>query len=106
KAATTNISAIKAEMVPSVALTGGYIAADVPHLVTITNAVNIGVGLQYNLGSLWKTIAKIVQAQAREKEISANEAQLNNAVGLHVNQGYESYLLTQKKTEMNKKAVL
>jgi len=106
KAATTNISAIKAEMVPSVALTGGYIAADVPHLVTITNAVNIGVGLQYNLGSLWKTKAKIVQAQAREKEISANEAQLNDAVRLHVNQDYENYLLSQKKTEVYKKAVL
>jgi len=106
KAAITNISAIKAEMVPSVALTGGYIAADVPHLVTITNAVNIGVGLQYNLGSLWKTKAKIVQAQAREKEISANEAQLNDAVRLHVNQDYENYLLSQKKTEVYKKAVL
>ena len=106
KAATTNISAIKAEMVPSVNLTGGYIAADVPHLVTITNAVNIGLGLQYNLGSLWKTKAKIVQAQAREKEISANEAQLNDAVRLHVNQDYENYLLSQKKTEVYKKAVL
>jgi outer membrane protein len=106
KAATTNISAVKAEMVPSVALTGGYIAADVPHLITITNAVNIGVGLQYNLGSLWKTKAKIVQAHAREKEISANEAQLNDAVRLHVNQDYENYLLSQKKTEVYKKAVL
>ena len=76
KAATSGIAAVKAEMYPSIALTGGYIAADIPHLVTITNAVNVGVGLQYNLGSLWKTKAKIVQAQAREKEISANEAQL------------------------------
>ena len=70
----SGISAVKAEMYPSIALTGGYIAADVPHLVTITNAVTFGVGVQYNIGSLWKTKAKIVQAQAREKEITANEA--------------------------------
>jgi outer membrane protein len=106
KAATSGISAIKAEMYPSVALTGGYIAADVPHLVTITNAVTVGVGLQYNLGSLWKTKAKIVQAEAREKEISANEAQLDDEVRLHVNQDYENFLLSQKKTEVYQKAVV
>jgi outer membrane protein len=106
KAATSGISAVKAEMYPSVALTGGYIAADVPHLVTITNAITVGVGLQYNLGSLWKTKAKIVQAQAREKEISANEAELDDAVRLHINQDYENYLLSQKKIEVYQKAVL
>ncbi|MEP6927297.1 MAG: TolC family protein [Ginsengibacter sp.] len=105
KAATTGISAVKAEMYPSVALTGGYIAADVPHLITITNAVNAGVGLQYNLGSLWKTKAKIVQAKAREKEVIANEAQLADAIRLHVNQDYENYLLSQKKIEVYQKAV-
>jgi outer membrane protein TolC len=93
-------------MYPSIALTGGYIAADIPHLITITNAITVGVGVQYNLGSLWKTKAKIIQAQAREKEISANEAQLSDAVRLHVNQDYENYLLSQKKTEVYQKAVL
>jgi outer membrane protein len=106
RAATSGISAVKAEMVPSIALTGGYIAADVPHLVTITNAITVGVGLQYNLGSLWKSKAKILQAQAREKEIAANEAQLDDAIRLHVNQDYENYLLAQKKTVVFQTAVL
>ena len=106
KAATAGTSVVKAEMYPSIAVTGGYIAADVPHLITITNAVNVGVGLQYNLGSLWKTKAKIVQAMAREKEISANEAALADEVRLQVNQDYENYLLSKKKTEVYQKAVL
>src|SRR6185437_12227248 len=49
KAAVTGISVAKADLYPSIALTGGYIAADVPHLLAITNAVNIGVGIQYSL---------------------------------------------------------
>ena len=106
KAATSGISAVKAEMYPSIALTGGYIAADVPHLVTITNAITVGVGVQYNLGSLWKSKAKILQAQAREKEIAANEAQLDDAIRLHINQDYENYQLAQKKTEVYQTAVL
>lgn len=106
KAATSGISAIKAEMYPSIALTGGYIAADIPHVITITNAVTAGVGIQYNLGSLWKTRAKIVQAQAREKEITANQAELDDNIRLHINQDYENFLLTQKKTDVYQKAVL
>jgi outer membrane protein TolC len=105
KAATSGIEVAKSEMYPSVALTGGYIAADIPHLLSITNAVNIGVGLKYDLGSLWKTKAKIVQAQAREKEISANQAQLDDAVLLEINKDYKNLLLSQKKIDVYERAV-
>ncbi|MEP7231079.1 MAG: TolC family protein [Ginsengibacter sp.] len=105
KAATTGIAATKAEMYPSVALTGGYIAADIPHVLSIYNAVTVGVGLKYNLGSLWKTKAKVDQAQARVKEIIANKAQLDDAVRLKINQDYENFLLSQKKIDVYQKAV-
>src|SRR5665647_2906965 len=94
KAATTGIAAAKAEMYPSIALTGGYIAADIPHFITITNAITFGVGIKYDVGSLWKTKAKIVQAQAREREISAGQAQLDDEVRLQVNKDYENILLS------------
>jgi outer membrane protein TolC len=106
KAATSGIAAAKAEMYPSVALTAGYVAADIPHLLTITNAVTFGVGIKYNLGSLWKSKSTIKQAQARETEIAANQAQLDDAVRLHVNQDYENLLLSRKKIDVYKKAVL
>jgi outer membrane protein TolC len=85
KAATTGISLAKADLYPSIALTGGYIAADIPHIITVTNAANIGVGLQYNLSSLWKSKAKIAQAKSRVTEIMANEAELADQVKLQVN---------------------
>jgi outer membrane protein TolC len=106
KAASTGIYLAKADLYPSVALTGGYVAANIPHLITITNAVNIGIGLRYNLSSLWKTKAKITQAQAREKEIAEDQAQLYDAVKLQVNNSFENYLLSLKKTEVYEKAVL
>jgi outer membrane protein len=106
KAATTGIALAKADQYPTIALTGGYIAADIPHIITITNAVNVGVGLQYSISSLWKTKAKIAQAKARETEITENEAQLSDAVRLQVNRDFENYLLSEKKTDVYKKAVL
>jgi outer membrane protein TolC len=106
KAATTAISLAKADQLPEIALTGGYIAADIPHLITITNAANIGVGLKYNLSSLWKTKAKIAQAKSREEEIMENEAQLSDAVRLSINRDFENLLLSQKKIDVYKKAVI
>jgi outer membrane protein TolC len=105
KAAATGISLAKADLYPAVAITGGYVAANIPHIITITNAVNIGIGLQYNLSSLWKTKAKITEAVARDKEIAENQAQLYDAVRLQVNHDFENYLLSKKKTEVYEKAV-
>lgn len=105
-AAAKEISIAKADQYPSIALTGGYIAADIPHFLTITNAVNIGIGLKYNIASLWKSKAQIAEAKSKVEEITANEAQLSDGVRLQVNRDFENYLLSQKKTEVYKKAVV
>ena len=105
KAAITGIAVAKSDLYPSLALTGGYIAANIPKLLSITNAANIGVGFKYNIASLWTSKAKIDQAKSRVTEIEANEAQLSDGVRLQVNQDFENYLLSQKKTEVYKKAV-
>lgn len=105
KAANTAIKAAKGGMYPSLAVTGGYIAANIPSIITVTNAVNIGLGVQYNLSSLWKN-AQVEQARAKEKEVSANEEVLNDAVRLQVNQSYQSYLLSRKKIEVYQTAVV
>jgi len=105
KAATSGIRSTKGEYYPGIALTGGYIAADIPNLLTITNALNIGVGLQYNIGALWKTGAKVAQAQARLHEVQASQDMLSDEVRLQVNQAYENYLLSLRKIEVYARAV-
>jgi len=105
KAAGVAIKSANTEGYPTIALSGGYIAADVPNFITITNAVNIGVGVQYNLAALWKTNTKLLQAKAREKELEANEEQLNDGIRLQVNQDYQNYLLSQKRIEVYQKAL-
>ncbi len=105
KAAGMAIKSANTEGYPTIALTGGYIAADIPNFITVTNAVNIGIGVQYNIASLWKTNTKLLQAKAREQEIQANEEQLNDAVRLQVNQDYQNYLLSRKRIEVYQKAL-
>jgi outer membrane protein len=104
KAATTGVKAAKGGSYPSVALTGGYVAADIPNVFTVTNALNIGVGVQYSLSSLWKN-SQIDQAKAREKQVEASEQQLNDNIRLEVNQAYQNYLSARKKIEVYQTAV-
>ena len=55
KIADVGVKSAKADYYPSLALTAGYLAADIPNFLTMTNVINVGVGVKYNLSSLWKT---------------------------------------------------
>jgi outer membrane protein TolC len=105
KAAETGVKATKGEMYPSLAVTGGYIAADVPHVFTVTNAVNIGVGVSYNIASLWKTKSKVQQAEARVKQLAEAELMMDDNIRLQVNKNYFTLISNRKKIEVYFKAV-
>jgi outer membrane protein len=105
KAAVTEVKSVSAEKYPSLQLTGGYIAADVPKVFSVTNAVNIGVGVSYNIASLWKTKAKVQQAEARVKQWVATEAMMDDSVRMQVNRNYFALISSRKKIEVYAKAV-
>ncbi len=105
QASAVGIQEAKSDYYPSLALTGGYIAADIPSLITITNAVTYGVGVSYSVSSLWKTNAKVDQAKARLAEVQANEEYLDDQVKLEINQAYEQYVSSTKKMEVSRLAI-
>ena len=105
KVAELGIKSVKADYYPSLALTAGYIAADIPNFLTITNAITVGVGVKYNLASLWKTKSKMEQAEAKVQQTAASQEMLNDNIRLQINETYQGYLLSQKKIEVYQKAV-
>jgi len=100
KAADAGIKAAKGDYYPSVGLSGGYAAANLPKFITVTNAFNVGVGVKYSLSSLWKTDAKVQQAKAREQQLQANEAMLFDNIRFSINQAYENYFSGLKKIDV------
>jgi outer membrane protein TolC len=104
KAAASGLKSAKAEAYPTIALTGGYVAADIPKVLTITNAINVGLGVQYNLASLWKKNTRSAQARERENQVLATEEILGDAARLQVSQDYQNYMLSKKKIEVFEKA--
>jgi outer membrane protein TolC len=104
RSAETGVKSTRADMYPSLALTGGYVALNIPNALTVYNAVNIGLGLQYNFASLWKT-AKLTQAKARVREMEANREALSDAIRLQINQAYQNYLLSLKRIDVYNSAI-
>ncbi|MCB0709889.1 MAG: TolC family protein, partial [Chitinophagaceae bacterium] len=104
KSADINLKSIKADKYPSLALTGGYIAADVPKFLTVYNAVNIGLGIKYNIASLWKNKSKIQQAAANITQITEAENMLTDNIRLQVNQAYQAYVVSTMKIKVYEKA--
>lgn len=105
KAQGSAVKSAQGEKYPSIAVTGGYVAADIPNVFTVYNAVNFGVGVNYSLSSLWKTDAKVQQAKARERQAQANRSELSDQIQLQVGRAYLSYTSNLEKIKVYQVAI-
>ncbi|MBU4539148.1 MAG: TolC family protein [Weeksellaceae bacterium] len=104
KAAALGIKSAKAEALPTIALTGGYLAADIPKILTVLNAANIGIGVQYNIDNLWKKNSSLMKAEAQEKQLAATNDLLNDQIKLDINRDYQNSEFAKKKIAVYEKA--
>jgi len=105
KAAESGVKSAKGDLYPSLALTGGYIGLDIPDFLSIPAAMNVGVGVSYNIGSLWKNKAKVQQAEARVKQLTFTEAMMDDNMQLELNRSYLSLMTNRKQIQASAKAV-
>ncbi|WP_313214170.1 TolC family protein [Soonwooa sp.] len=105
KAAMLGTKAAKAENLPTIALTGGYVAADIPNVFTVTNAVNFGIGVQYNLANIWKKNSSLSQSLAVEKQLEASSELLNDHITLEVKKDIQNEKLAYRKIDVYQRAV-
>lgn len=103
-AAALGTKAAKAENLPSIAFTGGYVAADIPKFLTLYNAVNVGVGISYNLSNLWKENSSLKQSKAREMQLEATNELLNDNIKLDVNREYQNTDYSRKRIAVFEKS--
>ncbi|CAG5067695.1 hypothetical protein DYBT9623_00416 [Dyadobacter sp. CECT 9623] len=105
KAANIDIKGAKADFYPSVALTAGYVALNIPGVAVIPNAVNAGVGIRYDVASLWKSGSKIAQARTHAYQLKTDEDILLDKLHLEVNTAFYNYVLSKRKIDVYAKAV-
>jgi len=94
------IKVAKGDYYPSLGLVGGYIALDLNNALTVTNAMNIGVGLSYNLSSLFKTKAKVKLAESQAQELSYRLDQATSQAKVNAQNALEEYNLAIETFEV------
>jgi outer membrane protein len=105
EAANANIKVAKSGYYPSLSLTGGYVALDIQNVVNVTNAMNVGVGLSYNLSSIFKNGKEVKAAKNRAKEVEIQEAMLTDRIKTHITDARENYELSLKQDAVYADAV-
>lgn len=105
KIANDQLKISKADYLPTIALTGGYMSAGIQHVLTVTNALNVGVGLSYDLGSLYKNKRQVAFAQHQISEVEEQIGIMNDRVKIQVQQANENYHLAQDQQKVYQLAV-
>ncbi|WP_293892906.1 TolC family protein [Flavobacterium sp.] len=105
QAAESGIKIAKGNYYPSLSLTGGYIAFDLNNVITVTNAMNFGVGFSYDLSSIFKNSKQVKLAQSRAKETEIAVSQLTDEINEETFQAQENYTLSVKQSLVYDKAV-
>ena len=105
KASKANIKVAKAAYYPSINLIGGYVALDLKNVVTVQNAMNYGLGLSYDLSSIFKNGTAVKLAESKATEIQNSEAMLTDYIKIEVQKAIEEYHLAIQQNEVYGQAV-
>jgi len=105
QAAESNIKVAKAGYYPSVSLSGGYIALDLANVITVKNAMNVGVGLSYNLSSIFKNGDEVKAAKNRAIEAQTQAAILTDRIKTEIVKAQEEYNLSVKQDKVYTESV-
>ena len=104
EAAQNQIKVAQSKFYPSLALTGGYIALDLHNALTVKNAMNVGVGLSYNLADIFKAKNDVKVAQSRAEELKFNVDKVSDQIKVQVENKSQDYQLELKKFEVYTKS--
>lgn len=105
KASESNIKIAKSGYYPSIALVGGYIAFDLKDVLSVNNAMNFGVGLSYDLASIFKNGKNVKLAQSKTEQSKHAIAILSNKIKEETHEAQENYNLSLKQNKVYSLAV-
>lgn len=97
KASQANIKMAKSAYYPAIALIGGYTALDLKNVITVQNAMNIGVGVSYDLSAILKNGTMVKLAESKTLEVQNSQAILTDYIKIQVQKAIEDYELALKQ---------
>ncbi|MCY1227463.1 efflux transporter, outer membrane factor (OMF) lipoprotein, NodT family [compost metagenome] len=106
KASEANIKVAEGNYYPSVSLIGGYVAFNLKNVLEVNNAINFGVGVSYDLASIFKNgkDVKLARSQASETKQSADI--LTDRIKVEVQEAQENYALSLEQYKVYQEAIV
>ena len=105
EAAEANVKVAKSNYFPAFSLVGGYAFLDVQNVVRVENAMNVGVGLSYNLSSIFKNAKEVKAAKSRALEVETQRLILTDRIKTEIVSAREDYDLSLKQDKVYNEAV-
>lgn len=105
KAMEAGIKIAKAGYYPSISFSGGYIALDLKNTLTVTNAMNFGAGINYDVASLFKNKKEVELAKSKAEQTTKAIAILTDKIKEETQEAQENYTLSLKQTKVYELAV-
>lgn len=105
EAAKNNVKIVKGNYFPAISLMTGYIAFDLQNVVTVSNAMNFGVGVSYDVSSLFKNNKEVKVAKSKVKELEYHLASLNDKVKIEIKSAETNFTLAKNQYKVYQEAV-
>ena len=105
KAGENNISIARSGYFPQIVLKAGYASLQLQNVVTVTNALNFGLGFNYDLSSIFKVGQEIKLAKSKLSETKQSEGILSQNIKIQIQNTSENYNLTLKQNTVYEEAV-
>jgi outer membrane protein len=105
KASENSIAIAKSSYYPSLVLKGGYTTLSLQNVVTVTNALDFGLGISYDLSSILKNGKSVKVAKSKLVEAKQTEEILSENIKIQVQQASENYDLAIKQNLVYQQAI-
>ena len=105
KAAQTGIKIAKGNYYPTLTLMGGYIAFDLKDVITVNNAVNLGVGFSYDIASLFKNGKEVKLAKTKAALAQKATTLLEEHIKSEIHKATENYQYALKQSVVYQKSL-
>jgi outer membrane protein len=105
KAGESGYKIAKANRLPTVALTAGYVNAFIPNVVNVTNALNGGVSLKYSITGALHASHGMQEARSRVEQAEASRQLATDQVKVDIRGKYLNCQKSLEKLAITKKAI-
>lgn len=99
-AAEHQIKVVKSKYYPSISLVGGYTSLDLNNALTVTNAMNFGLGISYNIADIFKTKSDVKVAESKAKELQYTLHMTTDNAKVQIENATQEYQLALRKFEV------